>query len=124
MTDHPALNPAHLYRHAPDLLIEAAELLTASSGLLTNTLAGEPVDEEYARDYYLRRAVQADRIALLPTSGDREAGHAADAARTLAAHDRAHPHIAPAGITVPNETASDDEVRAHTRACYDAAPWT
>ncbi|MDA5284627.1 hypothetical protein [Streptomyces sp. Isolate_45] len=123
MTDLPALDPAHLYRHAPDLLTEAAELLTVSSHLLTQTFAGDPVDEEYERDYYLRRSVQADRVAL-SHPGPRTLETAEEAARTLAAFDRMHPHLAPTGITVPDQAATGDEVRAHTRACYNAAPWT
>lgn len=123
MTDLPGLDPAHVYRYAPDLLTEAAELLTVSSHLLTQVFAGEPVDEEYERDYYLRRSVQADRVAL-GTPGPRTLETADEAARMLAAFDRAHPHLAPAGITVPDEAAPGEEFRAHTRACYDAAPWT
>ncbi|MEU8943543.1 hypothetical protein AB0C97_36745 [Streptomyces goshikiensis] len=123
MTERPALDPAHLYRHAPDLLTESAELLTASSQFLTQTLAGDPVDDEYHRDYCLRRAVQADRIALQhPTVRTLE--HAAGDARMLAAQDRANPYLAPAGVTVPGEDATADEARAYVRECYDAAPWT
>ncbi|GHA83144.1 hypothetical protein [Streptomyces chryseus] len=123
MTDLPGLDPAHLYRHAPDLLQESAELLTVSSQLLAQTFAGDPVDEEYQRDYLLRRSVQADRIALIKP-GAHALGHADEAAQMLAAFDRAHPYLAPAGITVPDADAPADEFRAHTRACYDAAPWT
>ncbi|MFD8954620.1 hypothetical protein ACFV0B_37840 [Streptomyces xanthophaeus] len=124
MTDLSDLDPTHLYRNAPDLLTESAELLTASSGILTQALAGILADDEYIRDYYLRRAVQMDRIALLSTAGDREAGHAAEAAEMLAAHDRVHPYLSPAGLTVPDESATGDEARGYTRACYDAAPWS
>ncbi|MFD8147361.1 hypothetical protein [Streptomyces sp. NPDC059708] len=125
MTDQPTPDPTDLYRIAPPLLEEAADLLTVSSRILTETLAGEPVDEAYERDYYLRRAVQADRVALTLPGGRRNRDHAAQSARLLAHFDREHAHLAPADVPVPDpDTAPDETLRAYTRACYTAAPWT
>ncbi|MEV6679463.1 hypothetical protein AB0N09_21800 [Streptomyces erythrochromogenes] len=122
MTD--ALDPAHLYRHAPDLLTEASDLLTASSRLLTRTLAGDPADEEEQRAHRLRTAVQADRVALAHAHADPRAVDRADeAAHELADLDRAHPWLTPAGLTVP-DMGDGPAARAYVRACYDAAPWT
>ncbi|MFD8415507.1 hypothetical protein ACFV2Q_27720 [Streptomyces sp. NPDC059650] len=124
-TDHRPMpaDPAVLYQHAPDLLTEAAELLTASSRLLTQTLAGDPPDEEDERHYALRRAVQADRVALAHPD-PRMQDHAEEAARTLADTDRARPYLAPAGIPRPAADAPAAVLRTYVRACYDAAPWT
>ncbi|WP_405425579.1 hypothetical protein [Streptomyces erythrochromogenes] len=115
------LDPAHLYRHAPDLLAEAAELLTISSGLLTGTLAGAPADEEAQRAFRLRWAVQSDRRHLAHPD-PHTAGQADEAAHALADLDRAHPWLVPAGLTVP-APGDDPGVRAYVRACYAAQHW-
>ncbi|WP_329103233.1 hypothetical protein [Streptomyces sp. NBC_01439] len=115
------LDPTRLYRHAPDLLAEAAELLTISSGLLTRTLAGTPADEEEQRAFRLRWAVQADRRHLAHPD-PHTAGQADEAAHTLADLDRANPWLIPAGLTVPNP-GDDDGARAYVRECFDAGAW-
>ncbi|MFJ4866598.1 hypothetical protein [Streptomyces sp. NPDC088748] len=118
-------DPADLYRHAPDLLDEAAELLTISSRILVAAFGGDPVSEVYERAYYLRTAVQADRVALA-NPGDRTLETAAESARMLAAYDRIHPHLTPAGIGIapPDRLAPAEEVRLYTRACYTIASLT
>ncbi|MFD9517664.1 hypothetical protein [Streptomyces sp. NPDC059979] len=119
------LDPAVLYRHAPDLLIEAHELLTLSSRFLTQTLAGEPNDPEELRAYLLRRAVQSDRVEAGGMFGETASRtQAEESFRLLADLDRAHPWLVPAGLTVPGVTAPYEELRAYVRGSYDVSPWT
>ncbi|MFD5489483.1 hypothetical protein ACFWIV_28915 [Streptomyces virginiae] len=119
------LDPAHLYRHAPDLLVEAHELLTLSSQFLTQTLAGEQNDPEALRAYLLRRAVQSDRVEVGGMFGEAASrAQAEESFRLLADVDRAHPWLTPAGLATPAAGAPYEELRAYVRASYDAAPWT
>ncbi|MGW2582583.1 hypothetical protein ACWCYZ_14830 [Streptomyces virginiae] len=123
MTSH--LDPARVYRYAPDLLTEAHELLTASSRFLAQTLAGEQNDPEELRVYLLRRAVQSDRVEAGALFGaERSRVQAQESFLLLADHDRAHPWLVPAGLTTPAAGAPHEELRAYVRESYDAAPWT
>ncbi|MGP3685246.1 hypothetical protein ACTVZO_11125 [Streptomyces sp. IBSNAI002] len=119
------LDPARLYRHAPDILVEAHELLTLSSQFLAQTLAGEQNDPEQLRAYLLRRAVQSDRVEVGGMFGEAASrAQAAESFRLLADLDRAHSWLVPAGLTAPAAEAPREELRAYVRECYDAAPWT
>ncbi|MCX4525270.1 hypothetical protein OG982_06125 [Streptomyces sp. NBC_01551] len=124
MSDLSALDPARIYRYAPDLLTEAHELLTLSSRFLAQTLAGEQNDPEELRAYLLRRAAQADRVAAGGLFGAATSrAQAEESFWLLAGHDRAHPWLVPAGLTVPGVQATHEELRAYVRASYDAAVW-
>lgn len=119
------LDPARLYRHAPDILVEAHELLTLSSQFLAQTLAGEQNDPEELRAYLLRRAVQSDRIEVGGLfAAERSRAHATESFRLLADLDRAHPWLVPAGLTTPAAAAPYEQLRAYVRESYDASPWT
>ncbi|MEV7442014.1 hypothetical protein AB0O22_12780 [Streptomyces sp. NPDC091204] len=119
------LDPARLYRHAPDLLVEAHELLTLSSQFLAQTLGGEQNDPEELRAYLLRRAVQSDRVEAGGMFGEEASrAQAEESFRLLADLDRTHSWLVPAGLTTPAATAPHEELRAYVRECYDAAPWT
>ncbi|MFG2623206.1 hypothetical protein ACGFXC_36930 [Streptomyces sp. NPDC048507] len=118
------LDPAHLYRFAPDLLMEAHNLLTLSSRFLEQTLAGEQNDPEDLRAYLLRRAVQSDRAEIRGLFGGSSRPQAEASFRLLAHVDRAHPWLVPAGLTTPDAAAPYEELRAYVRESYDAAPWT
>ncbi|MFJ3635885.1 hypothetical protein [Streptomyces sp. NPDC090112] len=119
------LDPARVYRYAPDLLIEAHELLTLSSQFLAQTLAGEDNDPEELRAYLLRRAVQSDRVEVGGMFGEAaSSAQAQESFRLLADHDRAHSWLVPAGLTTPAAGAPHEELRAYVRECYDASPWT
>ncbi|WP_371592588.1 hypothetical protein [Streptomyces virginiae] len=125
VSDLSALDPARIYRYAPDLLAEAHELLTLSSRFLAQTLAGEQNDPEALHSYLLRRAAQADRVAagaLFGAAASR--AQAEESFRLLADHDRAHPWLVPAGLTTPAAGAPHEELRAYVRESYDVAPWT
>ncbi|MGW6979641.1 hypothetical protein ACWGE1_09355 [Streptomyces sp. NPDC054932] len=125
VSDLSRLDPARVYRYAPDLLIEAHELLTLSSWFLAQTLAGEQNDPEALRAYLLRRAAQSDRVEAGGMFGEAASrAQAAESFRLLADLDRAHPWLVPAGLTPPGVEAPHEELRAYVRECYDAAPWT
>ncbi|MFE9793544.1 hypothetical protein ACFYRL_17600 [Streptomyces goshikiensis] len=119
------LDPARLYRHAPDILVEAHELLTLSSQFLAQTLAGEQNDPEALRGYLLRRAVQSDRVAVGGMFGEEASrAQAEESFRLLADHDRAHPWLVPAGLATPGVEAPHEELQAYVRESYDSSPWT
>jgi hypothetical protein len=110
--DAPA--PAAAYANAPDVLNEGASLLRESTLRSVGELDDDPGRE---RDYLLRRAALADRMAL-----DGQFEHAAvQTSQALADWDRRHPeHVR--GPIGPGSPEWDPSARPYVRQEWAARP--
>jgi hypothetical protein len=120
--------PETAYHVAPDLLFEYAQLMRAKThrDALEARAAASGVEDELAeeteRQYRLRLAAYADRVALQNPGDEEFAGEALRIARELMAYDRTRPHLVSAQPG-PDSPAWSGAERAYVRREYDAWGW-
>ncbi|WP_306324114.1 MULTISPECIES: hypothetical protein [unclassified Streptomyces] len=114
--DAPA--PPIAYWGAPELMRESADLLEVSTRLTAEQGSGAPLDAGVEREYLLRRAALADRLAIeFP-----DEVYLSDAVRLsweLGQFDQRHPHFV-AGPHGPMSIEFDPSRRPYVRQEYSA----
>lgn len=113
--DAPA--PSIAYGGAPELLLEAADLLEVCTRLTVEQGSGATLDAREHREYLLRRAALADRLAIEFPDEDAYLSDAVRLSWELAQFDRQHPHLV-AGPHGPMSIEFDPSRRPYVRQEY------